>query len=236
MKRQGILSLTPILSLVCAANLWALQEMDHDKAVATFKSIPGNATLSVLWRSSRHDLEVVDEQVSALDEIKLNLFRELNEMVGDFNRKNAHLSDEELENARGDFRLLVQAKTALYEEQAKNVLMPHQRERLAQIVVQRAIERFGPSTVLLHGKENNSIAELLGLTDEQKEKLKKKSEQAKKKLLEKIARAQREAIEDVLGVLTPTQRKKYDGLVGDPLDKSAAAAGAKVNSSAARKE
>jgi len=62
------------------------------------------------------------------------------------------------------------------------------------------------------------LASELGITDQQKEALRKKAEEARKKLEEKIAKAREEAQQEILSVLTPAQRKRYEELIGKPFE------------------
>jgi hypothetical protein len=98
--------------------------------------------------------------------------------------------------------------------QMEGVLLPHQFERLRQISLQQQLKNNGEASTLADEK----IAEELGLTDEQKERLKTRSEELKKELEEKIAKLKEKAREDLLGELTRDQRKKLDEMTGNKFE------------------
>ena len=55
---------------------------------------------------------------------------------------------------------------------------------------------------------------LLGITDAQKEDMRKKQAEVQKEIQEKIEAHRKEAMDEVLGVLSPAQRNKLQSLVG----------------------
>jgi Spy/CpxP family protein refolding chaperone len=99
------------------------------------------------------------------------------------------------------------------EGKLKEVLLPHQFDRLKQIDVQSRIQQRGASAL-----SSGDLAEALSLTAEQKEKLEKRAEEVREELQEKIRQLQTEARDKMLDVLTPEQRAKLDELMGDTFE------------------
>ncbi|MFK7767972.1 MAG: hypothetical protein AB8B55_12185 [Mariniblastus sp.] len=181
---------------------------------------PINRTLSILKDVNvQNDLEIVQDQMDQMKAVRTEMFDELNRMAMEFRADNAHLTGEDLERARVEFRELIKTQTAVYELKSKKILLPHQQKRLDQLVVRRAFQQLGPSRVLLESVGNSNFTNLLGLTDEQKANLETVSEEANKKLAQKVEKAKTEAIQEILSVLSATQRKKLDELMGNPLTK-----------------
>ena len=71
---------------------------------------------------------------------------------------------------------------------------------------------------------NEALAEALGITPEQQERLRAKQEEVAKDVQKKIAEIHREAREELLSVLTPTQRKKLEEMLGEPFETQGSAA------------
>jgi hypothetical protein len=92
----------------------------------------------------------------------------------------------------------------------KEMLLPHQFERLQQISTQQYLESAGTANALA----SKALMEQLGLTEEQIERLKKRSEEVSKELKEKIEAAQAEAKEKILSELTSEQREKLTAMTG----------------------
>ncbi len=95
-------------------------------------------------------------------------------------------------------------------EKIREMLLPHQLDRLNQISVQRHMQYSGTAGALA----SKQLAEQLGISEEQIERLKKKSEEANKELTEKMEQLKNEAREKVLAELTKEQREKLEALIG----------------------
>ncbi len=107
------------------------------------------------------------------------------------------------------------------EETAKlveGVLLPHQLKRLKQIMTQTRMAQLGyggGSAVLA----SDDLSEELGITEEQKEELKKKEAEVRQEIQQKTQefykKLQEEAREKIFSVLTPSQRKKLEEIQGE---------------------
>lgn len=100
------------------------------------------------------------------------------------------------------------------EDRLSDILTPRQKERLDQISRQVRVRYGGASRALSDG----SLAEDLGITDKQKEELKKVAEELQKEMQEKLAKMREDAQAKILKVLTPSQRSKYKKLIGEPFE------------------
>ncbi len=113
----------------------------------------------------------------------------------------------------GQGRELADTFRQLQEEQKEavnKVLLPHQIERLQQVALQSRMKNSGTSGVLADKK----LIEDLGITDEQKEKLRTKAQELAKELQEKIEALRAETREELLQELTAEQREKLQKLMG----------------------
>jgi len=101
------------------------------------------------------------------------------------------------------------------EARAESILMPHQVDRVRQIMIQQQMRgRGGAGSALTSGR----IADELGLTEEQIEELRKKAEEAQEEMRQKLEELRKQAEEKILSALTPEQRAKWQKMVGEPFE------------------
>lgn len=163
----------------------------------------------------RKELDLVEDQVTKLREVGESMrdnMRSAFEGV-DF-RSLGDLSEEEREARMAPIREKMQKVTADAQKEIDTILLPHQRERLKQIVVQQNIRRQGTSGALTSG----ALADELKITPEQIEALRAKQEEVQEELRKEMAQLQTEARDKVLSVLTPEQRAKLTSLMGNPIE------------------
>ncbi len=98
--------------------------------------------------------------------------------------------------------------------EAEKLLLPHQVERLQQVARQVRLQRRGTANGLI----GSDLADELGLTDEQKEKLKERAKEIEAELQQEILRLRKKAEEKILGELTPAQQAKLEQLLGKQID------------------
>lgn len=151
----------------------------------------------------RKDLELSDEQIEQLE--KLSEGREPIDREALRSELEGLSDDQRIEKMRE--RREETAKEN--DEKLREILLPHQMERLKQITAQLSAQ--GGSRSLTGGR----LADQLGITDEQKEKIRIKSEELQKSLTEKIAALRKEMQEELLAELTPEQRAQYQEMMGD---------------------
>ena len=94
-----------------------------------------------------------------------------------------------------------------------DILLPHQTKRLSQIGLQQSM-RGGTAGLL----RNEALIEELGLSEDDIEKIREKSEEVQEELNEKIAKMRKQAQDEVLSVLSKEQREKLEEMLGDPYE------------------
>lgn len=160
--------------------------------------------------------EEVRGEIDLLEEQEADL-RQMGEEVRDKMRRifsgMRDLSPEERRAAFEDARESMQAVRDEVNERVKQVLMPHQWDRLRQIELQQQMRRQGAESL-----GSGRIAEALGLTEEQKLELQRRAAEQTAKLEERIRQLREEAQDEVLKVLTAEQRAKFDELMGKPFE------------------
>lgn len=150
------------------------------------------------------ELELLDDQVEQLNAINKEFSEQISEELKGLREGNMNL-----ENPR---RLadLIQELEKKKRARMQEILLPHQFDRLQQISLQQQMKHRGEAATLM----SDQIAEQLGITDEQKERMKERSEEIKKDLAEKIEQLKLEARDELLQELTREQRKKLEELTG----------------------
>ncbi len=154
-------------------------------------------------RRIQEELELVDEQIEELESIQSEAMKVIRDMFSE--RQDWANADRE------NIREKMQEKMKPFEGRIKDVLLPHQHSRLQQLAFQSSGRGSGAGGAL----NNPRLLDELNVTDEQKKQLEEAIEEAREKLQKQIAKLQKEAEDDILGILDTEQRKKYRELVGD---------------------
>lgn len=173
--------------------------------------------MSNLLRSDevREELELVEDQVEELEEMSQEMRQEMMSMFRNGGgMRGGNMDEEERRQAMDDMRAKVEERMKEMDGQIKDMLLPHQYDRLKQIHFQRESTRDGVKGL----SENDTVVEALGITDEQKKELKETAEKTAKKLEEKIKELKKQAEDEVLAVLTKEQREKLKELRGDSFE------------------
>ncbi|MGI9517643.1 MAG: hypothetical protein ACR2NP_11390 [Pirellulaceae bacterium] len=153
------------------------------------------------------ELELVDDQIDELKQIQ----EEAGRMMRDLFSQLQDVPREERRERMREMQEELQGELAQFQEQANEVLLPHQRDRLKQLQFQSSGRNRGAGSAL----QNDELLEQLGISDSQKEELDEAVAKAREEVREKYADLIREAEEDILKVLDADQRKKYRELVGE---------------------
>ena len=164
-----------------------------------------NNSLGTLMRGEvRDELGLAEDQVEQLESLQRESRDVMREM---FQRGRGEGEGFDWESVREQ----IQEKMKDLEKQTNDILLPHQIERLEQIVLQTR-QRRGTTSAL------ESVAEKLDISDKQLEELKAKSEEAQKAYNEKVAKARQEMQDEILSVLDSEQRAKYKEMVGESFE------------------
>lgn len=169
----------------------------------------GGGLTGVLMREDvRKELELVDDQIADLQKLGEGRRERMGEMF-------SGLRDiEDREERSRKFREIMEKAQAEIEKEISKVLLPHQMKRAKQLAFQLSL-RGGAGRALTGG---GSLAEELGVTESQQEKLRAANEKLQDELRQKIAELQNEAQEELLKILTPQQQAKFKDLVGEPFE------------------
>lgn len=161
----------------------------------------------------RKDLGLVDEQVQKLTSIQEKMRAEMGEMFAGM-RDLGGLTDEERQARFEEMRTKATKRMEEVQKDIDLVLLPQQRDRLKQITVQSRLQRGGTSDTLA----SDEVAKELGITEAQKEELKKVAEEADVEMRQKIEKLREEAREKIISVLTPDQQARFKRLIGEKIE------------------
>jgi Spy/CpxP family protein refolding chaperone len=156
------------------------------------------------------ELELVDDQKAKLTKLGEGMRAEFTEMF-------QGMRDLSSEERREKFASIREKMTNVREKLQKDIdgiLLPHQRDRLAQIQFQSQNRGRGTSGAL----SSDSVAEKLGITKEQQEKIAKLGTEIQEEMTKKIQELRLKAQEKLLEVLTPDQKAQWEKLAGEPFE------------------
>lgn len=155
--------------------------------------------------SVQKDLELVGDQLDKVKDLQSQFAQQMKDKIGDFRK--GGLSTDRLK----DLPELMKKIRAEQREQMEGLLLPHQIDRLKQVAFQQHMKQAGTAGALT----SEAVAEKLGITEEQAERLKKRAEEIKAKLAEDMEKLKEKAKQDLLQELTPDQRAKVKEMTGD---------------------
>ena len=158
----------------------------------------------------RKELELVDDQVQKLEKLGEEFRNQMREMFSGLRDLDESERRAKFEEIRGKMQTEGEAMQAKIDE----ILLPHQRDRLNQIRLQMQLRRSGTSGAL----SSDRVADALGLSDDQKTRLREVQEKVDRELREKVEQLREEGRNEILEVLTAEQRSKWQELVGDQFE------------------
>ncbi len=165
----------------------------------------GGSSLGLLFDPQvREELGIVDEQVEQLRAIGEKMRESMQSQFQGLR----DLPAEERQAAFAKLREEMESRVKDIQKEVDGILLPQQRDRLAQIQFQEQVRRSG-------SLDSDTLKEKLGITDEQQQRLAKLAEEANKEMEAKIAKARTEAREKVLSALTPEQQATFKKLFGE---------------------
>lgn len=167
-------------------------------------------------RKVQEELELAPDQLTALNELRQEMQSEIREMF--MSMRDRDMSDRE--QLMREIREDMQKLNKEFDELADKELLPHQRSRLKQLVVQSST-RSGIGGGLSSGNVPPILVEQLEITPEQERAMREKAEKVQEDLRRKIANLTKQAEEEVISVLSPSQRAKFKELMGDEFEFSA---------------
>lgn len=205
-----------------ASSLVPLHAQQDGGGASSFRRYYNPLAQSVYWLRTpqiQKELELVAEQQQKIDKIREEMNDKLREMY-------KQLRDVKQADRNQEYYKLQKAVGEETENKLRQVLLPNQRERLRQIILQMQLRSHGYGVTILTGDE---IAQELGVTEEQKAKLRDAQREAQKEFQRKsqefYKKVRQEMLEKVLSELTPAQRAKLDKMMGEEYDPSPPQAG-----------
>ena len=171
----------------------------------------GNSSLGLINdKNVVAELELVEDQVEALNDLQddmRNIFRDsFSGMRDKFRDENA-----DREALMDEVRDKIQSEMKNVESELNEILLPHQVARLEELSFQMQASRAGTTGLL----SNPKVKDKLGLTDDQIDEVKAKSEEVRKDLDAKIEKLREEARNEILSVLSPDQQTQIKEMMGD---------------------
>lgn len=154
----------------------------------------------------KKDLGVTDDQLKKLEEYQTKSRTEMQAIF-------QGLRDLSAEERTAKLQEIQKKMTDMAAAAEKEILLPKQVERLKQISVQSRITRSNTSDALA----SETIAKELGITDAQKEALKKAQEEADAEMQAGMTKLRDAARQKVISVLTADQQAKLKSLTGEPI-------------------
>lgn len=181
----------------------------------------------------RKELEVVDDQVESVKE----LAQDYQTKMMEFHSKNGQIGIEiqklvqegktaEAQELAEEYQERNREFTESYMEKAKEVLLPHQIERLRQIAKRQGAkftnefqDEFGLTA---------TFADEIGLSAEEKKRLLDTIKEARNEYYATVEAAKKKANEKIMAALTTEQKEKMKEILGDEYDQQASQRKARV--------
>jgi|CXWL01.1.fsa_nt_gi Spy/CpxP family protein refolding chaperone len=154
----------------------------------------------------RKELELLDDQVQALDEITQRQRESGRDLF-------AGLQDLAPEARDAKMREIFAKREAEMQQELDKVLLPHQSDRLKQLVAQYRA-RGGVTQAIFSG----DVATQLGISEEKQEELRQVADELRKELDEKMRQLRKDVDEQFLAKLTPQQQAQWKEIMGEPFE------------------
>ena len=156
--------------------------------------------------SVQKDLQLVDDQVDQIKQINKDFGEKIKSKMDAMKDDDGNFNFQ----MGSDFGEMIRDLKQQQQDQISGILLPNQQKRLDQVARQIRMKRMGTSKALA-GK----LAEELGITPDQKQKIKERSKELQKEMQEKIAELRANAKNSLLQELTKDQRNKLEEMLGD---------------------
>jgi Spy/CpxP family protein refolding chaperone len=168
----------------------------------------GGGALGLLQRNDvQEELELLDDQKKQITELREKSGQKMREVLGSLR------GGEGAENRRDDLRDTFRKLNDETQAEVNKILLPHQTKRLKQLETQMAMRGRG-----VLGALGGDLAEKLGISEDQREKLRDKAQQLDNELRKKTAELRKQAQDQLLASLTEEQRKEFNEMIGEPFE------------------
>ena len=155
----------------------------------------------------QQELGLADEQIQEIKDLNNSFSERMKKML---QSEDGHIRINDATNLKKMIDDFNQEK----KEKIKSVLLPAQLERLAEVKLQNKMAHQGGAATLT----DKQLAEKLGISDEQKERIKDRAKELREKLEEDIAKLREKAREDLLDELDSDQRNTLNEMLGDKFE------------------
>ena len=155
--------------------------------------------------SVQKDLELVGDQLKQVQDLQSEFAQQMKDQIGDISK--GGLNKDRLK----DIPALMKQLRDQQREKMEGMLLPHQIARLKQVALQTHMKQAGTAGALA----SERVMEELGISEEQIERLKKRSKEINEQLAKDTADLKEKAKEKLLKELTADQRSKLKEMIGD---------------------
>lgn len=180
----------------------------------------GGQSLSYMlyYPQIQKEIEIIDDQKAELQKIQSYMSTRMSEAYKTLSVP----PDGDPQERQKKYMEVYQTIAKETDEKVNRVLLPHQKKRLSQIMLQMKLQQSGYGYGFAGALGEEEVSKELGITDAQKEELRKKEEEVRagvqKKYQEFYKKLSEEAKEELMSVLTPAQRKKLETLTGSKFE------------------
>lgn len=154
------------------------------------------------------EIDLLDDQKEQIKEVQEEARDIMREAFSGMREKFQDLSREERNDMMADIREQIQEDMKDSEKKVGEILVPHQLDRLKQLMLQAKMRR-GTA---------DALVDALDLTEDEAEALKEKEEEVKKELEEDIKKLREKALDKTLSVLPADKRAKAKEMIGEAFE------------------
>lgn len=220
MFRSFSLALVAAMALVLATQASAQVVVKGGAGGGTRAYYPSGQSLMYLlyYPQFQKEIEIVDDQKAELQKIQAESTAKMTEAYKAFNNQ----QEGDQQQRQQKYMELYQSLAKETEEKVAKILLPHQKKRLNQIMLQMKLSQSSYGYGFTGALEGDDVGKELGITDAQREELKKKEEKIRSELTKKYQefykKLNEETREEMMSVLTPAQKKKLEDLLGEKFE------------------
>lgn len=164
--------------------------------------------------SVRKEIDLVDDQYKKMRDFNKTIQEKIQKDIAQLINPDSKTTNSSVKLRGKKIAETIKKHQTAAEKQLKELLLPHQVKRLEQVANQMTLKNRGTAGALASVK----FKEALGLSDEEVENIKARSQEIQADLEKEIAKLREKAKKDLLKELTPAQRKKMDEIMGDEFE------------------
>lgn len=212
------IALTWTIAVVCHASAQVAVQTGGGGARAAYPYGGQSLAFVLHYPQIQKEIEIIDGQKAELQRIQAEMSAKTSEAY----KKLTVPLDGDPQERQKKYLEIYQAIAQETDAKVNQVLLPHQKKRLGQIMLQMKLQQSGYGYGFAGTLGGEDVSKDLGITDAQKEELKKKEAEIRagvqKKYQEFYKKLNEETREELLSVLTSAQRKKLEEMTGAKFD------------------